>query len=126
MVRTASSLLCLGALALAGGCSSIMDNKTISQVAPEWFEAKSREVKGEGYPSLSDVPEVRVPPNEQALLLAQADALKAESDRLNGTADFALTEITDESIRASAAQARAIAEQGGEPPQPKPSPTPTP
>ena len=36
-----------------------MDNKQIAAISPDWFKAKSEEVKGAGYPSLVDVPQPR-------------------------------------------------------------------
>ena len=31
-----------------------MQQGSISQIAPEWFQAKAVEVKGEGYPDLAE------------------------------------------------------------------------
>ena len=122
----ARTFLAFGALALAAGCASVMDNKTVSRIAPDWFEAKSREVKGQGYPSLSDVPATTPPPNDRAKLEADAAQLKAQSVKLETDPQYALPTRTEEEMRANAAQLRALADKGGEPPQPKPSATPTP
>jgi hypothetical protein len=119
-------LLMLGAFALAAGCASVMDNKTVSRIAPDWFEAKSKEVKGQGYPSLNDVPAAVPPPNDKAEMQAAATRLKAEAVRLDTDPAYALPNADDVAARAKAAQSRALAEKGGAPPQPKPSATPTP
>jgi hypothetical protein len=126
MTGATRSLIVLGAFALAGGCTSIMENTTISQVAPAWFEDKSREVKGEGYPSLAEVPATIPTPNDQAQVQAQAAALKAESEHLTTAPELQLPGITEEELRARAAQLRAQTEQGGAAPQPRPSASPRP
>ena len=120
------TLLALGALALVAGCASVMENRTVSRIAPEWFEAKSKEVKGQGYPSLSDVPTAAPTPNDKAEMQAVADRLKAEAARMSSDPAYAVPDPDDAAARAKAAQLRALAEPGGAPPQPKPSATPTP
>lgn len=126
MSAPARNLVVLGALALAAGCTSVMENRTVSRIAPAWFEAKSKEVKGQGYPSLGDVPTAVPTPNDKVELQAAATRLKAEAVRLSTDPAYAVPNPDDEAARAKAAQLRAIAEQGGAPPQPKPSATPTP
>jgi hypothetical protein len=119
-------LLVLGAFALAAGCNTVMENKTVARIAPAWFEAKSKEVKGQGYPSLRDVPATIPPPNDKAEMKAAALRLKAEADRLATDPAYAVPDPDEAAARAKAAQLRASADQGGAPPQPKPSATPTP
>jgi hypothetical protein len=110
------TLLALGVLSIGGACTTIMDSKTVSQMAPEWFAAKSKEVKGEGYPSLNDVPDTIPPPNDRVALEAKAAALKAESARLANDPAYASSTVTDEELRARAAQLRAQAEKELAPP----------
>lgn len=113
--------------AMTAGCASVMENKTVSRIAPDWFEAKSKEVKGQGYPKLSDVPPTVPTPNNRATLEAEAKTLKEVRDQLAGSPDYALpTDASDDDIRARAAQLRAQTEEGGAAPQPRPSATPTP
>jgi hypothetical protein len=119
-------LLVLGAFALTAGCNTVMENKTVARIAPEWFEAKSKEVKGQGYPSLTDVPAVVPPPNDKAEMQAAADRLKAEGQRFATDPALAVPTPDDEAARARAAQLRALADQGGAAPQPKSPTTPTP
>jgi hypothetical protein len=119
-------LLALGAFALAAGCNTVMENKTVAMIAPEWFEAKSKEVKGQGYPSLNDVPATVPPPNDKVEMQAAANRLKAEAVRLSTDPAYAVPNADDAEARAKAAQLRALAEKGGAPPQPKPPTTPTP
>jgi hypothetical protein len=109
-----SPLLMSGCFALAlgsvGGCANLMERST---VAPEWFEAKAREVKGEGYPSLRDIPGA-MPMNQQQVQSEVASydrdvvALKAASSNIDAATEGETP--TPEDIRARAAQLRAIAE----------------
>ena len=69
MLRAIAASGILGCTALTAGCADLMQQSYISQIAPEWFEAKAVEVKGEGYPELADVPEVR----KAESTLAQSD-----------------------------------------------------
>jgi len=50
-IRIATAIA--ASLAVLGGCTDLMGR---SVVAPDWFEAKADEVKGQGYPDLYDVP----------------------------------------------------------------------
>jgi hypothetical protein len=104
-------LATLAALAAASasmsGCASIMER---APGAPEWFEAKAQEIRGEGYPRLRDVPEIRAP-------LATAE----ETQQRASTLSLERKEIADETvadpiptpdeIRARAAQLRAEADK---------------
>ena len=52
MARPIAIIAGLAGLTLLSGCADLMQQTAISQIAPEWFEAKAVEVKGEGYPEL--------------------------------------------------------------------------
>jgi len=100
---------------MLGGCVNLMEQS--ARAKPEWFEAAAREVKGEGYPKLSDAPTKTITAADQlawerdaAILTARADALKAEG------ADAPAE--TAEEIRARAAQLRA---KTGQVPAPAPA-----
>ena len=113
MLRRLAIMAGIGAAALTGGCADVMQQSYISQIAPEWFEAKAVEVKGEGYPELSDIPETRaVSGGSQQEWEGRAEALKAEAAkieaRLNAEGGFR----TEEDLRATAAQWRACVEEG--------------
>lgn len=106
-----SHLLILGAAAiLAGGCADLMQRYP---GAPEWFEAKAKEVKGEGYPSLNDIPGAR-PPNQAEVQAAVAqydrDVVALKAAAVNIAAATQGETPTQEEIRARAARLRAIAE----------------
>ena len=89
-----------------------MQQSYITQIAPEWFEAKAVEVKGEGYPELADIPETRPVEGTRAQWDRRANALKDEAARLEAKllADGPIT--ADEVLRATAAQWRATLEEG--------------
>jgi hypothetical protein len=124
MVRLSGVILgifgILGA-ALSGGCADLMQRSTI---APEWFQAKAVEVKGEGYPSLKDIPPTRgVNSGGAAAWKSEAASLKAEVEKLESQAAAGGAIPTDEEVRATAAQLRAQLESGdpsnaGKAPQP--------
>lgn len=112
MFRVIAATAALGCTALAGGCVDIMQQSYITQIAPEWFEEKAVEVKGEGYPELADIPEVRPPAGTLAQWDRRAVALKDEAARMEAKmkADGPIT--PDEVLRATAAQWRATLEDG--------------
>lgn len=109
MFRPAAiTLLGFGA-ALTGGCADLMQRSTI---APEWFQAKAVEVKGEGYPKLADIPTAKEIAGTRSNWEAEAAALKAEAAEIQTAAGSAEPIPTDEEIRAKAAQLRALLEEG--------------
>jgi hypothetical protein len=98
-----------------GGCVNIMER---SVVAPDWFEAKAEEVRGQGYPALRDVPVGREPSGTLAQAEAAAETLQGEADQVE---TFAAAPIaTPEEIRARAAQWRAETESDRVAPLPTP------
>ena len=98
----------LGA-SLLGGCADLMQRSTI---APEWFQAKAVEVKGEGYPDIRDIPQSRGPTGGAAEWEGEAAALKSQAAKIEAdaakTAAEGETLPTDEELRAKAAQMRAL------------------
>lgn len=109
---------------LAGGCADLMQQSYISQIAPEWFEAKAVEVKGEGYPELADIPETRPVDGSPAQWERRATALKDEAAQLEAKLAAEGMIPSDETLRATAAQWRATLEDGaaaaGHPAAPQP------
>ncbi len=105
--RTAIAIVAAGA-ALTGGCADLMQRSTI---APEWFQAKAIEVKGEGYPELAEIPAAQGVADSQASWEAEAAALKAEAAQIEASAPDEPVP-TDEELRAKAAQLRALVEKG--------------
>lgn len=107
----------LAGLSLAtGGCVNVMEQSAISQIAPEWFEEKTVEVKGEGYPELADIPKVRPFTGSLAEWRAQAEDLKEAAEPLEAMHAQQQAARTPEEIRAMAAQWRALAEGTAVPP----------
>jgi hypothetical protein len=112
MFRRLATVSILGAAPLLGGCVDIMQQSYISQIAPEWFEAKAVEVKGEGYPSLQDVPQATPVDGTREQWDVRATALKNQAAELEAklAADGAIK--SNEEVRATAAQWRATVEDG--------------
>jgi hypothetical protein len=101
----------LATVALLAGCASIVER---TQGAPEWFDAKAREVRGEGYPKLREVPTARPPSPQAEETQKRADTLKVE---FKSAEDAAAAEpiATPDEIRARAAQLRAKADETARP-----------
>ena len=116
MYRRLAIMAGLGGLTLSAACANIMEQSAISQIAPEWFEEKAGEVKGEGYPELADIPEVRPVVGSVAEWKRQADTLKTSADQLEAIPAGSEPTRTPEEIRAMAARWRALAEGTAVPP----------
>jgi hypothetical protein len=99
----------LASAALAGGCADLMQRSTI---APEWFQAKAVEVKGEGYPKLAEIPEMRPSTADKAAWDKAAADLNAAAAKLEQQLANAEPIPTEEEVRARAAQLRARLENG--------------
>jgi hypothetical protein len=106
----------LAGLSLSAGCVNVMEQTAISQIAPEWFEEKTVEVKGEGYPELADIPQVRPFSGTLAEWRTQAEDLKEAAEPLEALHAQQAVARTPEEIRAMAAQWRALAEGTAVPP----------
>ena len=131
MVRGIAISAALMCTALTGGCADLMQQSYISQIAPDWFEAKALEVKGAGYPELADIPVARPVDGTAAQWDVKADAIKDQAAALEAKllADGPIR--SDEDVRATAAQWRATLEEGaaaaGHPATPEtPPPAPVP
>lgn len=111
-MRVRTALLMFLPAAAAGGCGSIMEAR---QQAPVWFEQAQREIKGEGYPDLCEVPETRAASAPAATWEAEASALRADAAVIQAKVAAAGPIPTEEEIRARAAQLRAEAEAGNRP-----------
>lgn len=116
MYRRLATLAGLAGLTLSAGCANIMEQSGISQIAPEWFEEKAVEVKGEGYPELADIPELRPVSGSIAEWRQQADTLKVSAEQLEAVPSDQAATRTPEEIRAMAARWRALAEGIAVPP----------
>jgi hypothetical protein len=106
------ALLTFAGAVLAGGCADLMARST---VAPEWFDAKALEVKGEGYPDLRDVPGFRGGPPDEAEWDAEARAVRLAAAEAERRINALGPPPTSEEIRARAAQMRADAGDGETP-----------
>jgi len=122
MARPIAIIAGLAGLAVLPGCADLMQQTAISQIAPEWFEAKAVEVKGEGYPKLSDIPDVRPFDGTEKQWTTEAAQLKASADKLEAQRAAPSEIRTAEDIRATAAQWRALAEGSAPPPAANDSP----
>lgn len=126
MLRAIAASGILGCTALTAGCADLMQQSYISQIAPEWFEAKAVEVKGEGYPELADVPEVRKAESTLAQSDEGATALKDAATKLETQLAAQGVIRSDDEVRATAARWRATLEGGAEAAGHKIEPPPTP
>jgi hypothetical protein len=90
----------------ASGCANIA---TVQRQAPAWFEQAQREIKGEGYPDLCDVPATRAASSPKAQWDQQADTLRTDAAAVEARVAALGPILTDEQIRANAAQVRAEA-----------------
>ncbi len=97
-------------LAILGGCADIMGR---SVVAPDWFEAKAEEVKGEGYPDLYAIPEPGEFTPREDWEAATTD-LQTRAAPLRDAAAAEERALNSEEIRARAAQLRAGVTDGSE------------
>lgn len=109
MERRTRLLLATAAFAavspVLGGCVNLMEQS--AKAKPEWFEAAAREVKGEGYPKLSDAPTGTISTADQLAWEKDAADLKVRADALKAANATAAPGETAEDIRARAAQLRA-------------------
>ena len=126
MLRAIAASGILGCTVLTAGCADLMQQSYISQIAPEWFEAKAVEVKGEGYPELADVPEVRKAESTLAQSDEGATALKDAATKLEAQLAAQGVIRSDDEVRATAARWRATLEGGAEAAGHKIEPPPTP
>lgn len=120
MSRPFALVIGLAGLSVTAGCADIMQQSAVSQIAPEWFAEKAVEVKGEGYPELSDVPQTRPFSGTQKEWETQADALKTDAGELEARSADKSDYPTPDELRATAAQWRAIAEGQAAPADSKP------
>lgn len=97
-------------LALLAGCADLMGR---SVVAPDWFEAKAEEVKGQGYPDLYDVPEASEFTSREDWEAVTTE-LQAEAAPLRDAAAADDRAMSSAEIRARAAQLRAGVTDGSE------------
>lgn len=112
MFRRVGIVVGFGGAVLTGGCADLLSQSAISNIAPEWFEAKAVEVKGEGYPRLADIPQTRPVQGSRASWEQMAAALKNEAARLEATLQAQGAIRSAEDVRATAAQWRACVEEG--------------
>lgn len=111
-MRRRMDLLIVLPAALAGGCADLMARST---VAPEWFDAKALEVKGEGYPELCEVPDTRGAAPNEAEWDAEARTVRLAAAEAERRINALGPPPTAEEIRARAAQMRADADEGDTP-----------
>src|SRR5262245_40792556 len=106
-VRFGAIGLAAGGAGLMGGCADLMQRSTI---APEWFQAKAVEVKGEGYPSFKDIPTARGVKGALSQWESEAQSLRKEAAEVQSQLAAVPPALSEEELRAKAAQWRAEAE----------------
>lgn len=111
--------IALLSLALSGGCASVMNQ--YPGEPPDWFVAAQKEVEGEDYPELADVPKpksaVRTPVEQQSV----ETELRSTRKAVEAHNPYPDPPHTADEIRAMAAQLRAAT---GEEPAPEASEAP--
>lgn len=111
-MRARLAILALLPAVAAGGCADLM---TVRQQAPVWFEQAQRELKGEGYPDLCEVPGPQSNAVNEAAWDRDASAIRAIGKDMEATQARLGPIPTEEEIRAKAAQMRAEAGLDAEP-----------
>ncbi len=88
---------------------------------PDWFVAAQKEVQGEGYPELADVPAAKTPTRTPAQQQTVETDLRTTRQAVETHNPYPDPPRTADEIRATAAQMRAAT---GEEPAPESSPPP--
>ncbi len=97
--------------ALLAGCSSSFEKvKTMRAQAPDWYEARKVEFRGEGYPSLASVPETPPDYNPLRKLQLSEEEVRAALVRFNSDPRAEGAVETPESMRAWAMEVRRAVE----------------
>src|ERR1700753_3017022 len=96
--QAASAGLILAASALSG-CADLMAK---SAVAPDWFQSKAVEVKGEGYPDIHKVPKARGDFKDQPVWDAEDKKLKGMAQSIDAQTAAPIPDA--DAIRAREAQ----------------------
>lgn len=90
----------------AGGCVDLMG---VKQQAPVWFEQAQKEIKGEGYPNLCDIPGTKPTKVNEAAWEAEARDVRTAAIDMHNRATALGAVPSDDEIRATAARLRAEA-----------------
>jgi len=106
-------------LALTGGCASVMEQ--YPGEPPPWFVAAQKEVEGEGYPELADIPETRAPVRNAVQQQRAETDLRTTRQAVENQNPYPEAPHTADEIRAMAAQLRAATEED---PAPEPQEAP--
>jgi len=83
MKNTAIPLLSVCVLLVAGCTSSFSRVREAIDQAPDWYDARRQEIRGEGYPALAEVQEIpadRLPGRTLPATAARVDILQAYFD----------------------------------------------
>ncbi|MEE2922813.1 MAG: hypothetical protein VYC38_13705 [Pseudomonadota bacterium] len=95
MKNTAIPLISVSCLLLAGCSGSFAKVRTAIDQAPEWYDARRVEIRGEGYPEIIDVPTIekgQAPGQTLEASRSRSETLRAvftESERAAGPANVA-------------------------------------
>ena len=97
--------------ALLAGCSSSFEKvKTMRAQAPDWYEARKVEFRGEGYPSLASVPETSPDYNPLRKLEVSEAEVRAALVLFNSDPRAEGAVETPQAMRAWAAEVRRAVE----------------
>ena len=95
---------------LASCASSIETVQAMRAQAPDWYEARKLEFRGEGYPDLNSVPELSVPGETLTKLQLSEEEMLATLALFNSHPRAELATETPEDIRAWALRERRAVE----------------
>lgn len=107
-MKNTAILLCGVPLLLASACtSSFAKARSAINEAPEWYEARRTEIRGEGYPEVSDIPTLDPSWKPEAGLMASGRDLRKLQALFDGAERAQVSARGAEEIEAVAAQLRA-------------------
>jgi hypothetical protein len=106
-MKNTAILLCGVPLLLASACtSSFAKARAAINETPEWYEARRTEIRGEGYPEVSDIPRLEPDWKPEAGLKASGRELKKLQALFDGAERAQLTTRGADEIAAVAAELR--------------------
>lgn len=111
-MKNTAILLCGVPLMLASGCTSFSKVRTAMADAPAWYSERRAEIRGEGYPSIADVPTVDPDWQPAKVLTVTGSEMEAIQQAFAADATAQTPAIGTAEIEAVAAEIRLAFEPG--------------
>lgn len=106
-MKNTAILLCGVPLLLATACTSSFSKvRTAINDAPEWYDARRTEIRGEGYPEVIDIPTIDANWKPDAALAASGDSMAILLDAFDNDPRARISLTGAEDILAVAAEIR--------------------